>query len=92
MTVESREASEASAGNAGSAVEIHESRAESESAQGSSLIPDAVDRYGLESFPASDPPSWWAGDSSVISGRRPLSRMATVETPPEQHGCRSSQP
>lgn len=62
MTVEPQETSEASAGNAGGAVELYERRPESESTQGSSLTPDAVDRYGLESFPASDPPSWWAGD------------------------------
>jgi hypothetical protein len=22
---------------------------------------DAVDTWGMQSFPASDPPSWWAG-------------------------------
>jgi len=24
-------------------------------------VPDPVDTWGIQSFPASDPPSWWAG-------------------------------
>jgi hypothetical protein len=50
---------------------------------------DIVDAYGPDSFPASDPPSWWAGAGDPRSGSGAVSTHGSKGrgTAPKRQGA-----
>jgi len=52
---------------------------------------DLVEQCGLDSFPASDPPSWWTGEVRAPTTAPPGADPSdAVEVPPEPPGAGSA--